>query len=79
GWDGFGVVVQAYGKRSSFVLDWLYGLAEKYDRKFMVRLVKGAYWDAEIKRAQVMGLNGFPVFTRKACSDVSFLSCATKL
>ena len=79
GWDGFGVVVQAYGKRSSFVIDWLYGLAEKHDRKFMVRLVKGAYWDAEIKRAQVMGLNGFPVFTRKACSDVSFLSCATKL
>ncbi len=79
GWDGFGVVVQAYGKRSSFVLDWLYGLAEKYDRRFMVRLVKGAYWDAEIKRAQIMGLNGFPVFTRKACSDVSFLSCATKL
>ena len=79
GWDGFGVVVQAYGKRSPFVIDWLYGLAEKHDRKFMVRLVKGAYWDAEIKRAQVMGLNGFPVFTRKACSDVSFLSCATKL
>ncbi|WP_273426336.1 bifunctional proline dehydrogenase/L-glutamate gamma-semialdehyde dehydrogenase PutA [Marinobacter sp.] len=79
GWDGFGVVVQAYGKRSSFALDWLYGLAEKYDRRFMVRLVKGAYWDAEIKRAQVMGLNGFPVFTRKACSDVSFISCATKL
>ncbi|WP_375192253.1 bifunctional proline dehydrogenase/L-glutamate gamma-semialdehyde dehydrogenase PutA [Marinobacter sp.] len=78
-WEGFGVVVQAYGKRSSFVIDWLYGLAEKYDRKFMVRLVKGAYWDAEIKRAQVMGLSGFPVFTRKACSDVSFLSCATKL
>mgnify|MGYP003639436699 FL=1 len=79
GWDGFGVVVQAYGKRSAFALDWLYGLAEKYDRRFMVRLVKGAYWDAEIKRAQVMGLSGFPVFTRKACSDVSFLSCATKL
>ena len=78
-WEGFGVVVQAYGKRSPFVIDWLYGLAEKYDRKFMVRLVKGAYWDAEIKRAQVMGLSGFPVFTRKACSDVSFLSCATKL
>ncbi|MFL1464922.1 bifunctional proline dehydrogenase/L-glutamate gamma-semialdehyde dehydrogenase PutA [Marinobacter sp. HN1S83] len=79
GWDGFGVVVQAYGKRAAFTLDWLYGLAEKYDRRFMVRLVKGAYWDAEIKRAQVMGLNGFPVFTRKACSDVSFVSCATKL
>ena len=79
GWDGFGVVVQAYGKRAAFALDWLYGLAEKHDRRFMVRLVKGAYWDAEIKRAQVMGLDGFPVFTRKACSDVSFLSCATKL
>lgn len=79
GWDGFGVVVQAYGKRASFALDWLYGLAEKHNRRFMVRLVKGAYWDAEIKRAQVMGLDGFPVFTRKACSDVSFVSCATKL
>ncbi|WP_166254852.1 bifunctional proline dehydrogenase/L-glutamate gamma-semialdehyde dehydrogenase PutA [Marinobacter salicampi] len=79
GWDGFGVVVQAYGKRSSFTLDWLYALSEKLDRRIMVRLVKGAYWDAEIKRAQVLGLSGFPVFTRKACSDVSFLSCATKL
>ncbi|MGM0766769.1 MAG: bifunctional proline dehydrogenase/L-glutamate gamma-semialdehyde dehydrogenase PutA [Pseudomonadota bacterium] len=79
GWDGFGVVVQAYGKRAAFALDWLYGLAEKHDRRFMVRLVKGAYWDAEIKRAQVMALDGFPVFTRKACSDVSFLSSATKL
>ncbi|MBZ2168702.1 MULTISPECIES: bifunctional proline dehydrogenase/L-glutamate gamma-semialdehyde dehydrogenase PutA [Marinobacter] len=79
GWDGFGVVVQAYGKRASFVLDWLYALSEKYDRKIMVRLVKGAYWDAEIKRSQVMGLDGFPVFTRKACSDVSYMSCATQL
>lgn len=79
GWNGFGVVVQAYGKRAPFLLDWLYGLAEKYDRRIMVRLVKGAYWDAEIKRAQVMGLDGFPVFTRKACSDVSFISCSTKL
>ncbi|NMT64465.1 bifunctional proline dehydrogenase/L-glutamate gamma-semialdehyde dehydrogenase PutA [Marinobacter orientalis] len=79
GWNGFGVVVQAYGKRASFLLDWLYAMAEKYDRRIMVRLVKGAYWDAEIKRAQVMGLDGFPVFTRKACSDVSFLSCSTKL
>ena len=79
GWNGFGVVVQAYCKRAPFLIDWLYGLAEKYDRRIMVRLVKGAYWDAEIKRAQVMGLDGFPVFTRKACSDVSFLSCSTKL
>ncbi|MEX0606290.1 MAG: bifunctional proline dehydrogenase/L-glutamate gamma-semialdehyde dehydrogenase PutA [Marinobacter sp.] len=79
GWDGFGVVVQAFGKRSSDTLDWLYGLADKLDRRIMVRLVKGAYWDAEIKRAQVMGLDGFPVFTRKACSDVAFLSCTTQL
>ncbi|MFC4257734.1 bifunctional proline dehydrogenase/L-glutamate gamma-semialdehyde dehydrogenase PutA [Marinobacter lacisalsi] len=79
GWEGFGVVVQAFGKRSSKTLDWLYALAEKLDRRIMVRLVKGAYWDAEIKRAQVMGLSDFPVFTRKACSDVAFLSCARKL
>ena len=79
GWNGFGVCVQAYGKRAPFMLDWLYGIAKKYDRRIMVRLVKGAYWDAEIKRAQVMGLDGFPVFTRKACSDVAFLSCSTKL
>ncbi|MGM0953564.1 MAG: bifunctional proline dehydrogenase/L-glutamate gamma-semialdehyde dehydrogenase PutA [Pseudomonadota bacterium] len=79
GWDGFGVVVQAFGKRSAQTLDWLYGLAEKLDRRIMVRLVKGAYWDAEIKRAQVMGLSDFPVFTRKACSDVSFLSCTRQL
>ena len=79
GWDGFGVVVQAFGKRASQTLDWLYALACKLDRRIMVRLVKGAYWDAEIKRAQVMGLDGFPVFTRKACSDVSYLSCAKHL
>src|SRR5690554_581624 len=79
GWDGFGVVVQAYGKRAARTLDWLYALSEKLDRRIMVRLVKGAYWDAEIKRAQVMGLSGFPVFTRKACSDVAYLSCAKKL
>jgi len=79
GWDGFGVVVQAFGKRASSVLDWLYALAGKLERRIMVRLVKGAYWDAEIKRAQVMGLDGFPVFTRKACTDVSYLSCASRL
>ena len=79
GWEGFGVVVQAFGKRASQTLDWLYALACKLDRRIMVRLVKGAYWDAEIKRAQVMGLHGFPVFTRKACSDVSYLSCAKHL
>jgi RHH-type proline utilization regulon transcriptional repressor/proline dehydrogenase/delta 1-pyrroline-5-carboxylate dehydrogenase len=79
GWDGFGVVVQAFSHRASFVLDWLYNLSIKLDRKIMVRLVKGAYWDTEIKRAQVMGLPGFPVFTRKVNSDVSYLSNARKL
>jgi len=79
GWDGFGVVVQAYGRRAPFVLDWLHALAEKLDRRIMVRLVKGAYWDTEIKRAQTMGLAGYPVFTRKASTDVSYLACAKKL
>ena len=79
GWDGFGVVVQAYGPRAPFVIDWLHALAEKLDRRIMVRLVKGAYWDTEIKRAQVMGLAGYPVFTRKANTDVSYIACAKKL
>lgn len=79
GWDGFGVVVQAYGLRAKPVLDWLYALAKRLDRKIMVRLVKGAYWDTEIKRAQVLGLNGFPVFTRKAATDVSYIANARKL
>ena len=79
GWDGFGVVVQAYGKRALPVIDWLHGLAERLDRRVMVRLVKGAYWDAEIKRAQVEGLAGFPVFTRKSATDVSYLACARRL
>ena len=79
GWDGFGVVVQAYGKRAAPVIDWLYALAEKLDRRIMVRLVKGAYWDTEIKRAQVDGLGGFPVMGRKAATDVSYICCARKL
>ena len=79
GWDGFGVVVQAYGKRAPHVIDWLYELAGQLGRRVMVRLVKGAYWDSEIKRAQTLGLDGFPVFTRKACTDVSYLACARKL
>ena len=66
GWDGFGVVVQAYGKRAGAVVDWLHALAASLDRRIMVRLVKGAYWDTEIKRAQVEGLEDFPVFTRKS-------------
>ncbi len=79
GWDGFGVVVQAYGLRASFAIDWLYGMAERLDRKIMIRLVKGAYWDTEIKRAQTMGIAGYPVFTRKANTDVSYMACARKL
>ena len=79
GWDGFGVVVQAYGKRATHVIDWVYALAGAYGRRMMVRLVKGAYWDTEIKRAQVQGLAGFPVFTRKAGTDVCFLACARRL
>ncbi|HEV7255529.1 MAG TPA: bifunctional proline dehydrogenase/L-glutamate gamma-semialdehyde dehydrogenase PutA [Mesorhizobium sp.] len=79
GWDGFGVVVQAYGPRAPFVIDWLHALAEQLDRRIMVRLVKGAYWDTEVKRAQVLGLSGYPVFTRKTNTDVSYLACARKL
>ncbi len=79
GWDGFGVVVQAYGHRASFVIDWLYALAQKHDRKIMVRLVKGAYWDTEVKRAQVLGLPGFPVFTHKPATDISYIANARKL
>ena len=78
-WDGFGVVVQAFGKRAPYVLDWLYALSKKLDRKIMVRLVKGAYWDTEVKRAQVLGLEGFPVFTRKINTDISYIACAKKL
>ena len=79
GWDGFGVVVQAFGRRAAPVLDWLYDLATRLDRKIMVRLVKGAYWDTEIKRAQVLGLSDYPVFTRKVSTDVSYIVCAKKL
>ncbi|MFT5224382.1 MAG: RHH-type proline utilization regulon transcriptional repressor/proline dehydrogenase [Polaribacter sp.] len=79
GWDGFGIVVQAYGKRAADVIEWLYELAQKHDRKIMVRLVKGAYWDTEIKRSQVEGLSGFPVFTQKAATDVSYICCAQSL
>ena len=79
GWDGFGVVVQAYGKRAASVIDWLYTLATELDRRIMVRLVKGAYWDSEIKRAQIDGVDDFPVFVRKAATDVSYICCANKL
>jgi len=79
GWDGFGVVVQAYGRRALPVIDWLVALAEREQRRLMVRLVKGAYWDTEIKEAQTLGVASFPVFTRKASTDLSFLVCARRL
>ena len=76
---GFGVVVQAYQKRAIAVIDWVVALARSGGRRIPVRLVKGAYWDAEIKRAQERGLDGYPVFTRKVYTDVSYLACARKL
>ena len=79
GWAGLGFVVQAYQKRATQVLDFVIELARRSARRIMVRLVKGAYWDAEIKRAQVDGLAGYPVFTRKVYTDVSYLACARKL
>ncbi len=79
GFDGIGFVVQAYQKRCPFVIDYLVDLAKRSGRKFMVRLVKGAYWDAEIKRAQVDGMPGYPVYTRKVYTDVSYLACAQRL
>ena len=79
GWDGFGVVVQAYGKSAAPVIDWLHALAEALDCKIMVRLVKGAYWDTEIKHAQVLGQSDYPVFTTKPATDVSYICCAAQL
>ena len=72
-WNGMGLAVQAYQKRAPIVIDWIIDLAEKTQRRFMVRLVKGAYWDTEIKRAQEMGLQDYPVFTRKASTDLCYL------
>ncbi|MEL6913517.1 MAG: bifunctional proline dehydrogenase/L-glutamate gamma-semialdehyde dehydrogenase PutA [Pseudomonadota bacterium] len=79
GWGGFGVVIQAYSKRAPAVIDWLHERAEALGRRVMVRLVKGAYWDSEIKLAQVEAWPGFPVFTQKAATDVSYIACARKL
>jgi len=79
GWNGFGLAVQAYQKRAPFVIDWLAQTAREAKRRWCVRLVKGAYWDSEIKRAQELGLAGYPVFTRKPNTDVSYLACAKKL
>src|SRR5205807_5097418 len=79
GWDGFGLAVQAYQKRAGAVIDWLAATALALDRRLMVRLVKGAYWDTEVKRAQERGLADYPVFTRKAMTDLSYMDCARKL
>ncbi|MHA0863606.1 trifunctional transcriptional regulator/proline dehydrogenase/L-glutamate gamma-semialdehyde dehydrogenase [Enterobacter wuhouensis] len=79
GWNGIGFVIQAYQKRCPFVIDYLIDLASRSRRRLMIRLVKGAYWDSEIKRAQMDGLEGYPVYTRKVYTDVSYLACAKKL
>src|SRR5712671_4215806 len=79
GWDGLGLAVQAYQKRAPAVVDWLADLALRARRRLMVRLVKGAYWDSEIKRAQERGLDFYPVFTRKVATDVSYLACAKRM
>ncbi len=76
GWDGLGMAVQAYGKRAPPVLAWAQALGAATGRRIGVRLVKGAYWDSEIKRTQVEGLADYPLFTRKAATDVSYLACA---
>jgi RHH-type proline utilization regulon transcriptional repressor/proline dehydrogenase/delta 1-pyrroline-5-carboxylate dehydrogenase len=79
GWDGFGLAIQAYQKRARNVIDHVDGLARSLKRRMMVRLVKGAYWDTEIKRAQERGLDGYPVFTRKAMTDLNYVACARQL
>ncbi len=79
GWDGFGLAIQAYQKRAIEVIDWIDNLANHYNRRMMVRLVKGAYWDSEVKRAQERGLHDYPVFTRKAMTDLNYVACAERL
>lgn len=79
GWNGLGIVIQAYSKRTPYVIDWLVEQARRHNRRWCVRLVKGAYWDAEIKRAQETGLAGYPVYTRKAHTDIAYLACARRL
>ncbi|SCY23419.1 bifunctional proline dehydrogenase/L-glutamate gamma-semialdehyde dehydrogenase PutA [Microvirga guangxiensis] len=78
-WKGFGLAIQAYQKRAGSVIDAIAAMAEKYDRQMMVRLVKGAYWDTEVKRAQERGLDDYPVFTRKAMTDLHYVACAEKM
>ena len=79
GWAGFGLAIQAYQKRAVPLCDWVAELARTHNRRFMVRLVKGAYWDTEVKAAQVAGLDDYPVFTRKVATDVSYIACAKRL
>lgn len=79
GWDGFGLALQAYQKRALYVIDWLADLSRKGGKRIMVRLVKGAYWDSEIKHAQIHGHDGYPVYTRKAMTDLAYNACAIKL
>src|ERR1700730_11979401 len=79
GWGGFGLAIQAYQKRAEAVIDHVDDLARALNRRLMVRLVKGAYWDTEIKRAQERGLDDYPVFTRKAMTDLNYIACAQKL
>lgn len=79
GWEGYGLAVQAYQKRTPYTIDFLADLARRVGRRIPVRLVKGAYWDAEIKRAQIEGHPGYPVFTRKQNTDVSYLACARRM
>jgi RHH-type proline utilization regulon transcriptional repressor/proline dehydrogenase/delta 1-pyrroline-5-carboxylate dehydrogenase len=79
GWNGIGFVIQAYQKRGPAVIDWLVDLGRRSERRLMIRLVKGAYWDGEIKRAQIDGQEGYPVYTRKAYTDVAYVACAKKL
>ncbi|MGH6941122.1 bifunctional proline dehydrogenase/L-glutamate gamma-semialdehyde dehydrogenase PutA [Hypericibacter sp.] len=79
GWNGFGLAIQAYQKRCFDLIDWLADVARRHQRRLMVRLVKGAYWDSEVKQSQERGLPGYPVFTRKLSTDLSYIACARKL
>lgn len=78
-WLGIGFVIQAYQKRCFYVVDYLIDLAQRSQKRLMIRLVKGAYWDSEIKKAQVDGMSDYPVFTRKVHTDLSYIACAKKL
>ncbi|WP_373686089.1 trifunctional transcriptional regulator/proline dehydrogenase/L-glutamate gamma-semialdehyde dehydrogenase [Acinetobacter sp. YH12153] len=78
-WKGIGFVIQAYQKRCFYVVDYIVDLAKRSQKRLMIRLVKGAYWDSEIKKAQIEGMSDYPVFTRKVHTDLSYIACARKL